>query len=255
MTYLEAIIEEKRKCLRERKDLTFPSLERRDFLSAFKGEGTRIIAEIKKASPSKGIICSDFDPVGIARVYEENGACAISVITEERFFLGSLSYIEAVKKAVSLPVLRKDFILEEFQIRESLNAGADAVLLIARVHERERLIDLVEACLEAGLVPLLEVHDRSDLEKALSTRARLIGINNRDLNTFRVSIETSLRLKPMIPEDRIAISESGISTRKEIEALERAGFRGFLIGESLLRERDRGRKLRELLGKGDEGPW
>lgn len=251
MTFLKRILKAKQREIDSIKELPLPSTscERRDFLATFREEGTRIIAEIKKASPSKGIICNQFDPVSIARVYQENGACALSVVTEKDFFLGDISYIEAIKKEVSLPVLRKDFILEEIQVRESLSAGADAVLLIARLHTMERLKDLVRACIEEGLVPFVEVHSREDLDKALATDAIIIGVNNRDLSTFKTDIGVSIELKPFIPNDRIAISESGIERRKDIETLERIGYRGFLIGESLLREKDMGKKLKELLGR------
>ncbi len=250
MTFLEEILKVKRREVEGIKDISLPPPPpgRRDFIAAFDGGGTKIIGEIKRASPSKGIICTDFDPLTIAKVYEENGACALSVLTERDFFLGDLSYIEAIKKKVSLPILRKDFIIEEIQIRESLSAGADAVLLIARLHDAEKLKDLVRACIEEGLAPFVEVHSREDLDKALATDAILIGVNNRDLSTFKTDIGVSMELRSLIPEGRIAISESGIETRRDIETLERMGYRGFLIGESLLREKDMGRKLRELLG-------
>ena len=255
MDFLTDIINEKRaeieglkkRSSREGFDLE-ETPEPLDFLGALDGDGTKIIAEIKKASPSRGVICRDFDPVRLATSYKECGASALSILTEKRFFQGEISYIGSVKRDVSLPVLRKDFILDEIQIWESLYAGADAILLIARILSADRLKELVSISLRLGLTPLVEVHDEEDLSKALSTDTRIIGVNNRDLKTFKTDIGVSKRLKPLIPDDRIAISESGISTRDDIELLEGIGFKGFLIGESLLSSGDTGKKLRELLG-------
>lgn len=256
MTFLEKIVEEKKKELygltadivREYKARAKDIPKPREFLRVFDGKGTKIIAEIKRASPSKGIICKDFNPVNIARIYEENGACALSIITERRFFKGNISYIASVKNKVSLPILRKDFILDEGQIWETLISGADAILLIARLLTEEELKGFVSLSKEIGLTPFVEVHDEKDIEKALLTDTPLIGVNNRDLTTFETDIGVSLRLKPLIPQDRLTISESGIKDRRDIETLEGKGFSGFLIGESLLRDSDIGGRLRGFLG-------
>ncbi len=220
----------------------------RDFLGAFSSPGTSIIAELKKASPSRGVIRIDFDPVYIAGIYQANGARALSVLTEKKYFQGDLSYLSLLKNHVSLPLLRKDFIVTEFQVWESRAAGADAVLLIARALSRSLLRDLISCAFEAGLEPLVEIHDEADCEKVRDTDARLIGINNRDLTRFTTDIAVSLRLRPSIAADKTVISESGLRTRKDILQLELAGFDGFLIGESLLCEEDIGKKLQELAG-------
>lgn len=261
MTFLAQIIEEKRKELygltadivREYKARAKDIPKPRGFVRALNGKGTKIIAEIKWASPSKGIICKDFNPVNIARIYQENGACALSILTERRFFKGNISHIGSVRNKVFLPILRKDFILDEGQIWETLISGADAILLIARLLTKEELEGFVALALEIGITPFVEVHGEKDLEKALSTDTPIIGVNNRDLTTFETDIGISLRLKPLIPDDRIAISESGIKDRRAIESLEKEGFQGFLIGESLLREGDIGKKLKGFLGVYGEG--
>ena len=220
----------------------------RDFLKALEGAGVKIIAEIKKASPSKGIIRKRFDPEYIAGIYEDNGAAAISVVTEEKFFHGSLDYLRSVKNKVSIPVLRKDFILDEYQIYESRVAGADCILLIASLLSKAQMEDFMALSQSLGMGCLVEVHKKTELDMVLSTNARLIGINNRNLKTFRTDINTTKRLIGKIPEDRIVVSESGINTYKDIYTLEGAGVKAFLIGEALMREEDIGRKLRELRG-------
>lgn len=220
----------------------------RDFLGAFSSPGTSIIAELKKASPSRGVIRIDFDPVSIAGIYQANGARALSVLTEKKYFQGDLAYLSLVKNQVALPLLRKDFIVTEFQVWESRAAGADAILLIARALSLPLLDDLVSCTFEAGLEPLVEIHDEADCEKVLNTGARLIGVNNRDLTRFTTDIDVSLRLRPSIPADKTVISESGLKAREDILRLEQAGFNGFLIGESLLKEEDIGKKLRDLAG-------
>ena len=255
MTFLDKIIEEKKKELSvfkgKVKELGVGKniSPVRNFLSPFKKKGTCIIAEIKQASPSRGRICDNFNPVDIARIYEENGACALSVLTEKKFFMGDLSFIADIKKETALPVLRKDFIIDKTQIRQSRLAGADAILLIARILSKEELKDFVSLTFEEGMTPLVEVHDERDIEKALFSNAGLIGINNRDLETFKTDIGISLRLRQLIPDDRVVISESGIRQRRDIETLSEAGFKGFLIGESLMMEEGDGigKKLRGLL--------
>lgn len=236
---------------RKLKDVPLP----RDFYGVFnstdkkvKGE-TRIIAELKKASPSKGLICPSFDPLEIGRIYAENGASALSVLTESRFFQGDLGFLQRLKNELSLPLLRKDFILDEYQVYESLLAGADAFLLIARILEAHELRNLISLAHELNLATLVEVHSEEDLEKTLSSEARLIGINNRNLDTFEVDLNTTLSLLPSIPDGLLVISESGISSRDEILELQKKGVNGFLIGEALLREEDKGKKLQELIGR------
>jgi len=207
-----------------------------------------IIAEVKKASPSKGIIRSDFNPLEIARTYEKNGARAISVLTERKYFMGDLGYLSQVSYGVSIPVLRKDFIFDEYQVYEARANGADAFLLIASILDKGRLLDLYLLGKELGLEALAEVHDENDLEKVLDGCFFVIGINNRDLNTFKVDIKTTARLIEDIPYDRVVVSESGISTVNDLQYLKKAGADAALIGEAIMREKDYGRKLRELTG-------
>ena len=227
----------------------------RDFIKGFSEDGVNIIAEIKKASPSAGIIRESFDPVELACEYEQNGARAISVLTDEHYFQGNLGYIEAIKSEVEIPLLRKDFLLEEFDLYESRAAGADCVLLIARILEGESLKSMLESAHALGMEALVEVHNEEELERVLSIGAKLIGINNRDLDTLEVDIATTLRLMGRVvndemSRDRVIISESGISSFREIEPLREAGVSGFLVGEAILREKDVGEKLRELRGFG-----
>ena len=209
---------------------------------------TAIIAEVKKGSPSKGIIRADFDPLKIAATYAENGATCLSILTDSRFFLGELSYIPAIRRIVNIPLLRKDFIFDPYQIFEAKVAGADAVLLIAAMLELPRLRDLFSQAMELGLDVLLEVHDEREMETAIETDCRLIGINNRNLRTFETSLSTTERLAKLAPKDCFIVAESGINTREDVVRLSGAGARAFLIGESLMREPDIGAKLRELLG-------
>jgi len=219
----------------------------RDFLGALSGVGPKIIAEVKKASPSKGLIREDFDAVELAHAYEKNGASAISVLTEEDFFLGKLEYIKVVKEAVRLPVLRKDFILDEYQVYESRAAGADAVLLICAILSQNRLTELVDLTEDLSMTPLVEVHERGELDMAIKAGARLIGINNRDLTTFKTDLENTRVMAPLVPHGHVIVSESGINTADDIRGLMGLGVNVFLVGEALAREKDAGAKLRELL--------
>ncbi len=205
-----------------------------------------IIAEVKKASPSKGMIRPDFDPVAIARVYEQNGARAISVLTEKRYFMGELDYLKAIRGSVDLPLLRKDFIFDEYQVYEARLSGADAFLLIASILDKERLQDLYMLGKDLGLEVLAEAHDEDDLEKVLDTGFSVVGINNRDLKTFKVDISTTGRLIKDIPYDRVVVSESGISTEEDMKYLKKIGADAALIGEAFMRERDFGKKLKGL---------
>jgi len=209
---------------------------------------TAIIAEVKKGSPSKGVIRHDFDPLAIASIYAENGAACLSILTDAHFFMGDLSYIPAIRKIVNIPLLRKDFIFDTYQIYEARVAGADAILLIAAMLDLPGLRDLSALAQELGLDVLLEVHDEREMETALKTDCGLIGINNRNLRTFETSLTTTERLAPLVPPERLIVAESGINTRKDIELLTCAGAKAFLVGESLMRETDIGAKLRELLG-------
>jgi indole-3-glycerol phosphate synthase len=211
--------------------------------------GIKLIAEVKKASPSKGVIREDFDPVRIAGAYQESGAACLSVLTEKKFFQGSLAYLGAIRKAVGLPLLRKDFIVDEYQIYEARAAGADAILLIAACLERRQLEDYLGIAGSLGLDVLVESHTGKELDRTLHAGARIVGINNRDLTSFTVSLQTTFDLLKDIPDDRIVVSESGIKSRDDVARLEQAGVDAVLVGESLMREKDIGKKVQELLGK------
>lgn len=221
----------------------------RDFRKAISGRDCSIIAEVKRSSPSKGRIREDFDHIEIASLYEENGAAAISVLTDEEFFEGKNSYLSEIKETVSLPLLRKDFIIDPYQIYETRIIGGDAVLLIAGILKEETLRQFIDLAESLGLSPLVEVHSREELDKTLAAGAGIIGINNRNLKTFSTDLRTSMELAPSVPEDRIVISESGIETRKDIETLMKKGIHSFLVGETLMKAHDMGGKLKELLGK------
>ena len=260
-TILDTIVQDKKAELEEAKQKTplktlksritnLPQV--RDFAGALTAEtksSVRIIAEVKKASPSKGILCQQFDPVAIARAYRDGGAAAVSVLTEKNYFQGSLEYLRAIKEAIALPVLRKDFIFDPYQLYESRAHGADAVLLIAVMLSEELLAELLQLSRALSLFHLVEVHDQHDLQKALAAGAEIIGINNRDLKTFVTDIRTTIDLMPTIPEDKIVVSESGISSRQDIKQLTDAGVDAFLIGETLMKEINPGIKLRELIGQ------
>ncbi len=215
-------------------------------------DGTAVIAEVKKGSPSKGIIRSDFDPLDIARCYSRAGAACLSVLTDERFFHGRLEYLTAIRQEVDLPLLRKEFIVDPYQVYEARVFGADAVLLIAAALEDEVLSDLAGLAGELQMDVLLEVHDEEELERALRVSTPMLGINNRNLKTFHTDLAVTERLLPLIPTDRLVVAESGIRTRQDICRLQKAGAGAFLIGESLVREEDIVGKLSLLLGK--QGP-
>lgn len=210
--------------------------------------GTPIIAEVKKGSPSKGIIRADFDPVAIAEQYQDGGATCLSVLTDQQYFFGHLRYLGLIREQVSLPLLCKDFIIDPYQLFQARLAGADAVLLIAAALDDDRLHDLARQAAELRLDTLLEVHDGDELRRALSLPVDLIGINNRDLRTFVTDLAVTETLAAAIPKHQLAVAESGITSRDDIERLQRAGAGAFLIGESLMREGDIEAKLRELLG-------
>ncbi|PLX98609.1 MAG: indole-3-glycerol phosphate synthase TrpC [Desulfuromonas sp.] len=209
---------------------------------------TAMITEVKKGSPSKGVIREDFDPLQIAQTYEQHGASCLSVLTDEKYFLGHLRNLQLIRKAVKLPLLRKDFICDPYQIVEARVAGADAVLLIAAMLDAEQIHRFAALAADLQLDVLLEVHDEAELEVALESDIELIGINNRNLRTFVTDLGTTERLMQRIPEDRFVVSESGVNSRADIERLQTAGARAFLVGESLMREADIGAKLDELVG-------
>ncbi len=219
----------------------------RDFRAALEGAaGVAIIAEVKKASPSAGLLRADFDPIAIARLYEQNGAACISVLTDEPSFQGHLNDLAAVRAAVSCPLLRKDFILDRYQLLEARLAGADAVLLIAEILDEAALPRLLREAAELGLQALVELYERVNLPRVLDSGARLIGINNRDLHSFQTRLEHTLDLMAALPSGVCLVSESGIRTRGDIERLQSAGVRAVLIGETFMRAADIGAKLREL---------
>lgn len=208
-----------------------------------------LIAEIKKASPSKGIIRASFDPIEIAQIYEDNGAAALSVLTEEHYFLGHPSYIHKVRKKVSLPLLQKDFMIDELQIYEARAWEADAILLITALLEKRQMKDYFDLAQELSLDVLVEIHDEKELERVIEW-APMIGINNRDLTTFQTDLETTFRIFPEIPSDRTIISESGISSRREIVRLGEAGIDAVLIGESLMASEKINEKIKGLFTEG-----
>lgn len=217
------------------------------FAEAISAEGRIcLIAEIKKASPSRGVLREDFDPSSLARLYAESGASAISVLTDAKYFQGDSSHLKEAKEASLLPVLRKDFIIDEYQIWESAVIGADALLLIVAALTAEQLRDYVSLAFRLGLDALVEVHDGKQLEAALDAGARIIGINNRDLRTFGTDLGVTLRLAPKAPPGHIIVSESGIHTREDVRKVRQAGVDAILVGEALMTSADIPGKIREL---------
>jgi indole-3-glycerol phosphate synthase len=208
---------------------------------------TAVIAEVKKGSPSKGVIRPDFDPLEIAEIYQTNGATCLSVLTDERFFLGHLRYLALIREAVSLPLLRKDFICDHYQIYEARASGADAILLIASILNLEQMREFHAIARTLSMDVLMEVHDEIEMETVLQTDCTLIGVNNRNLRTFETALDTTGNLAGMVPADRLLVTESGINSRADIVRLQQAGAKAFLVGESLMRESDIGMKLREFL--------
>jgi indole-3-glycerol phosphate synthase len=231
--------------------------ERRDFIAALKHPhpgSIGLIAEVKKASPSAGVICKDFDPVCIAREYELAGASCLSVLTDEKFFQGSLDYLRQIRAAVKLPLLRKDFIIDERQILEAIEWGADAILLIVAILSDGQLEKFHSLATEAGLAVLVEVHDEDELERALKISPALIGVNNRNLKTFKVDLATTERLAARLfsshvtSHESLLVAESGIHTRADVERVQKCGAGAILVGESLVKQGDIGAKVRELIG-------
>jgi indole-3-glycerol phosphate synthase len=221
----------------------------RPFAGSLRRPGkVRIIAELKKASPSAGLIRPDFEPAAVARTYERNGAAAMSVLTDRQFFQGELDHLSIARNATELPALRKDFVIDAYQVSEARSAGADAVLLIVRVLSRGELRELLSLVRQLGMDALVETHNEAEVDTALSVGADVIGINNRDLDTLQVSVETTGRLRSRVPQGPVVVSESGIGTREDICRLKDWGVDAALIGESLMRSKDPGRQLRELAG-------
>lgn len=221
----------------------------RDFFAPLAAAGPiKLIAEVKKASPSAGVIRADFDPVAIARIYEAHGATCLSVLTDEPYFQGRLEYLVAIRAAVGLPVLRKDFILDTYQLVEARVAGADAVLLIAECLDDCNLRKLFNEACELGMTPLVELYEPENLPRVLEAGVTLLGVNNRNLHTFEVDLEHTLRLRKQIPDDCVLVGESGIRTHDDVLRLESAGVDAILVGESLTREPDIGAAVDRLLG-------
>jgi indole-3-glycerol phosphate synthase len=255
--FLQKILEHKKQEMAERKAL-LPLSELKgqlgetpaplNFEEVIRSRQEALIAEVKRSSPSRGRIREDFEPMAIARAYAESGAAAISVLTEQRFFEGHDSFLRQVRRSVSVPLMRKDFIIDPYQIYETRVLGGDAILFIARALDAGPLGEFLRLSSELGLSSLVEIHDEVDLEKAVSAGARMIGINNRDLSTFSTDLETSIRLAPLLPKKVTVISESGIRTRRDIERLRAAGVHGFLVGETLMTAGDIAGKIKELLG-------
>jgi indole-3-glycerol phosphate synthase len=250
-TYLDRILVDTAATLAARTDLPTappdPLPAARGFARALTGPEIVLIAEVKKASPSKGVIRPDFHPAEIARCYQEAGASALSVLTDEKYFQGKLAYLEDVRAVVGLPLLRKDFIIHPAQIFEAVGR-ADAVLLIVAALTPAELAEFLALATACGLDTLVEVHDRAELEVALDLGAPVIGINNRDLRTFQVDLETTFRLRPHIPDDRLVVSESGIRDPEQVARLRDAGVDAILVGEALMACSDIGAAVRRLLG-------
>ena len=253
---LDDILAHKRKeveALKRKRPLPEPArrnaADRRSFMGAVVKEGMSLIAEIKKASPSAGVLSSDFDPERIARTYASAGAHALSVLTDSRFFQGDLGCLQSARKACSLPVLRKDFILDRYQVHEACLAGADAVLLIVRALECGQLAELLGLTRELGMDALVEVHDAEETRLALDSGADIIGVNNRDLATFRTDLARTIELAPLVRGKACLVSESGIRTRDDVERLAGHGVDAILVGETLMRASDAAKAIRALLGK------
>lgn len=220
---------------------------RRGFEQALRSSSPALIAEIKRASPSRGVLTTEFDPPGTARAYERGGAAALSVLTDSRYFQGSLGDLEAARAAVSIPALRKDFTIDPYHVLEAAAHGADAILLIAAILNDREMRDLRELAERYRMAAIVEVHDEDELSSAIASGARIIGVNNRNLHTFKVDLEISLQLATKIPADAIRIAESGIHSRADIERLSAAGYHSFLIGEHLMRSADPAAALSALI--------
>jgi indole-3-glycerol phosphate synthase len=254
-TILDKIVADKKQEVGQKKRSTPLSLLKEriaqqkplDFAAALRGSGLRLIAEVKKASPSKGLLCPDFKPVEMAQTYERNGAAAISVLTEEKHFQGSLEHLAAIREKVSIPLLRKDFIFDEYQVYESVAYGADAILLIMAILDQEKLEEFLTLSDNLRLDCLVEVHNEDELFKALLAGAEIIGINNRDLGTFKVDTNTTRRLRMLIPQEQIVVSESGINNKDDMKKMRECKVNAVLIGEALVTAKDIPSKMKELM--------
>jgi indole-3-glycerol phosphate synthase len=257
---LDRIIAQKREEVEQRKKLaTMAYLQQRiahqkpplDLAPTLKGDHIRLIAEVKQASPSRGVLSPHINPTKLARTYTEGGAAAISVLTETEYFMGSIEHLAAIKEVVGLPLLRKDFIFDPYQVYESRAYGADALLLITAILSQGQLKELVSLSHSLGLECLVEVHNEGEVERAVLSEAKIIGINNRDLNTFVVDINTTHRLRPLVPKEKIVVSESGIKSRKDMEKLGKWRVDAVLVGEALITAGDIRAKMKELIGDGE----
>ena len=253
---LDKITAQKREEVEQRKKaVTITYLQQRiakqkpalDFAMALKGDHIRLIAEVKQSSPSRGLLSPNFNPIELAQTYAEGGAAAISVLTETNYFMGSIEHLAAIKEVVDLPLLRKDFIFDLYQVYESRAYGADALLLITSILSQEQLKELILLSHSLGLKCLVEVHNKGEVERAILSEAEIIGINNRDLNTFSIDINMTQRLRPLIPQERIVVSESGIKSKRDIEKLMKWGVDAVLVGEALVTADDVLAKMQELL--------
>ncbi|AMV37832.1 indole-3-glycerol phosphate synthase TrpC [Planctomyces sp. SH-PL62] len=255
---LDEIVESKRReVARDRRRMPLEELEAqaaeappvRDFRAALDGRGAiSLIAEVKKASPSVKVIREDFEPVSIARAYQDHGASCLSVLTDVPYFQGHLSYLARIRASVAIPLLRKDFLIDEYQVVEARVAGADAILLIAEILDDATMARLLERARELGMAALVEFHDPANLPRVLAAGADLIGVNNRDLHTFTTDLERTLRVRDQVPDGVLLVSESGIHDRAQVERLEAAGVHAVLVGESLMRSPDIGLAVEKLLG-------
>jgi len=221
----------------------------RPFLAAVTRPPLRLIAEVKGASPSAGTIRSEFDPAAVARLYADNGAAAISVLTDARFFRGEDGHLVAVRRAVAVPVLRKDFVLDAYQVHEARAIGADAVLLIVAILDDGRLRDLAGLAGDLGMAALVEAHSEAELSRALGARPALVGINNRNLDTLTTTLEVTRRLRPLVPPGIVVVGESGVEERAHVEEMDRLGVDAILVGTALMRAADPAARVRELLGR------
>ena len=254
-TILNRIVADKKEEVKREKKKTSVSLLKErisqqkplDFAAALKGEGLKLIAEVKKASPSKGVLCNDYRPVETAMTYAKNGAAAISVLTEAKYFQGSLEHLAAIREKVNIPLLRKDFIFDEYQIYESAAYGADAILLITAMLEKETLERFLELSENLKLGCLVEAHNEDELFKAMLAGAKIIGINNRDLYTFETNTNTTRRLRMLIPPEIIVVSESGINNRDDIKKMKECKVDAVLVGEALMTAKDIPAKMKELM--------
>lgn len=252
----EILVEKQHEVARLKKTMPFNRDQRRHPLRDFKAaisipQKIKLIAEIKFASPSAGLIRKKTDPVSIGCIFQEAGASAISLLTDQRFFQGDIEQLPHLKKKISLPILRKDFIIDVIQVQEAFFYGADAILLIARILSHQQLSELMSLCKELGMAPLIEIHDKNDLEKALACGAYIIGINNRDLDSFKVDINTTFELAPLVPDNCIVVSESGIEDEEDILSLKEIGIHAVLVGSALMKSYDIAGKTADLVNVGN----